>query len=154
MARFFGNADLTLIEFLMDVSARSEVAEYCQAYMGDKPGVCIVCTVYGSTGECQVWTSLRPSHLPSHLLSAPLRALTFVDELLKRNDAELALPHPTTLFIVAKSSLSQGPSWRSLLCNSSSLFPPHPLLHATFLLLVPLYPLVVMLGCCFGSKAY
>ncbi len=41
MTRFFGNADLTLIEFLMDVSVRSEVADYCQAYMGDKPGACV-----------------------------------------------------------------------------------------------------------------
>eukprot|EP00798_Chlamydomonas_sp_ICE-L_P021193 gene21193-28095_t len=65
MLRFFGSSDLTLIKFLLDTVSRSEVADYCQAYMGDKPA-----------DYWQAYMGDKPG------------ASTFVAEFLKRRDAD------------------------------------------------------------------
>lgn len=52
MQRFFGHTDLSLVEVLVTLPSRSEVADYCSMFMEGKPGAQ---AGHGSSRGMRVW---------------------------------------------------------------------------------------------------
>jgi len=89
MVKFFDSPDLSLIEFLMTLASRSEVAEYCAMYMSGKQGVSTFVAEFLKRKDAEVAKASNPGK--------------------KKGKAAAAAPAPVTAASVVKAAVAAPP---------------------------------------------